>query len=108
MHEATDLIEAFDVSLPRALKRILAEVWKDLFHEIANASYLELQRLVRSVRSDEATFPHPLDLVEQFSAVSVLTDREARSDFPAKTVSFAGNEGDAETAFAVYITRDVR
>ena len=103
-----NLVESLNVTLLGRLQGILPKMRQNLCHEIPNIADLELEGLIRSIRPNETTFPHRLDLKQQLSPVSILTDRETRPDLPAKAMPLAGNEGDTETAFAVYVSRDVR
>ena len=61
------------------------EVRNDSFDQQRKASHLPLQGLVAAVGSERATVEVTLDLQQHFAAVTVLTDRQTRSDLPADT-----------------------
>src|SRR6266581_1661909 len=76
--------------------------------QMPNVPHFVLDGLVGSIRTDESTVPSLLDQVEKLSSVRVLVDRKTRPNLPSKPVSPARLERNAETAFAVYESRDVR
>jgi hypothetical protein len=76
-------------------------------YQITNVPHLELERLVRSVRSDEPAFPFRFDHVEQFGSICVLADRETRSNLPAESMTIARLERNAETTFTIHESGDV-
>ena len=78
-----------------------------LLHQVANLPHLELESLVGSIGSDEATLPFSLDHVEQLCSICVLADRKARPNLSTKAVSLARLERNAETTFAVHESGDV-
>jgi hypothetical protein len=77
-------------------------------YQIFDASHFELEGLVGPIRPYKSTPPRLLNFVEKFSAFCVLANRETRSNLPPEAMPLTGLERNAEAAFAVYESRDVR
>jgi hypothetical protein len=82
-------------------------MWQHMCHQISYVPHFELERLVRSVRSDEPASPFLLDYMEQFGSLRVLADREARSHLPTESMTIARLKRNAETTFTIHKTGDV-
>ena len=106
--QLADSREPFKVSLFRRHQRIRFEVWQHFRYQFADVPYLELEYLIRSVRSDGSASPHLLNRPKEFGSVCVLADRKARSNLPTEAVTLARLERNAETTFSIYETGDVR
>src|SRR6266513_2888524 len=82
-------------------------MWNNPANQIAGIPDLELEGLVGSIGSNGTTPPRALKHVEELRSFRVLADRETRSNLPAEAVPLTRLERNAETAFAIYIARDV-
>ncbi len=83
-------------------------MWNNFTHQINHFPYLEFERFIRIIRSDESAFPFFLDYVKQFGSVCVLTDRKTRSNFPTEAMSLTGLKRNAKTTFTIYKTGNIR
>ena len=81
-HQSADGGKSFEISLLAGDERIGFEERNDALDEIVEAAHFVLERLIASIRSDTAASEMLLHEQEHFAAISILTDREAWSDFP--------------------------
>src|SRR5947207_1955585 len=84
------------------------EVWQDLADEISDLAHLVLEGLVRPIGSYRTTAPHVADQIKDLRAILVLADRKARPHLPAKPMTAAGRERDAEASLTIDKSRDIR
>jgi hypothetical protein len=82
-------------------------MWQHTGHQISYVSHFELERLVRSVRSDEPASPALFDYVKQFGSLRVLANREARSHLPTESMTIARLKRNAEATLTIHETGDV-
>src|SRR5712691_4997309 len=108
VHQLTDSRESCKVSFLRRHQRIRFEMWQHFRYQIANVPNFELEGLIRSVRPDESASPPLLNRVKEFGSIRVLAHRKTWSNLPTEAMTLARLERNAETAFSIYETRDVR
>src|SRR5205807_3795761 len=99
-YQLADSREPFKVSLLRRHQWIRFEVWQHFRYQLADVPYFELECLIRSVRPDGSASPLLLNRVKEFGSICVLAHRKTRSNLPAKAVSLAWLERNAETTFS--------
>jgi hypothetical protein len=100
-HQSADLGESFEISLLAGDQRVGLEERYDAPDEIVEAAHFVLERLIASIRSNTAASEMLLHQQKHLAAISVLADREARSDFPADQQFAARRERDRKTTFSV-------
>jgi hypothetical protein len=107
-HHLTDLNKQIDVSLFSGDQWIPIEVRENLVDDVDQASCFPLQGLVSRVRSDRSAsevFGHK---IEDFPAVSILTDRNTGSNLPPHPDSGSRTYCDGKASFTVEIAGNVR
>lgn len=107
LHPLADLFEQVKVDLLRGDEGIFLKVGEDCSRQFAEVSDFELERVVRSVGADGPTTPTLLENMEDLGPISILADREARSDLPTESVSHAWLEGDTEATFSIHESGNV-
>jgi hypothetical protein len=100
-HKPADIGESFEISLLAGDQRICLEERNDALDQIVEAAHFVLERLVASIRPNTAASKVLLHQQEHFTAISILTDREARSDFPADQQFAARRKRDRKTTLSV-------
>ena len=108
VHQLHDRRELLEVLLFAREEWIPLEVWKDLGRQVGNAARLVLDGPVRSIRTERAAREDPLEELQHLGAVAVLTDLEARPDFPAEPMTLAAVETHAEASLAICVPREIR
>src|SRR2546428_12212000 len=108
LHELHDRGESFEVVLLAGAEWVPLELWNDVCCQVGDASSLELHGAIRSIRAEGSASESSLEELQDFGAVTVLTEGEARPDPPAELVPFAAIESHAETAFAIGVSRQIR
>ena len=106
-NQLADSRESLEIGLLGRQERRRSEMRQHVCYQITDVPHFELERLVRSVRSDEPAFPFLSYYVEQFGSLRVLADREARSHLPTESMTIARLKRNAETTLTVHETGDV-
>ena len=107
-YQLADAVKPFHIRLFRRHHRIRTKMGENTLHQMPHVSYFVLDSLIGSIRPDESALPPSLEHVEDLRSVRVLAHREARPNLPTEPVSPARLERNAEAAFTVYESRNIR
>src|SRR5256885_17186654 len=105
VHQSHDGGELLEVLLLAREEWIPLEMRKDVRGQVGNASCLELDSAIGTVRSETAATEGALEELQHLGAIAVLTYRETRPDLPAEPVTLAAVETHAEASFTVRVPR---